>query len=59
MEMEKYKEKIYASEVVEELIDLSSKVFQKSGDDARKVIELFITQAYLMGKRNAVKSFDA
>jgi len=58
MDLEKYKEKIYSSEVIEELIDLSSKVFEKSSDDAKKVIEMFVTQAYLMGKRNAVKSFD-
>jgi len=56
--MEKYKEKIYSSEVIEELIDLSKKVFDKSSDDAKTIIEMFVTQAYLMGKRNAVKSFD-
>jgi len=58
MDLEKYKEKIYSSEVIEELIDLSNKVFDKSSDDAKKVIEMFVTQAYLMGKRNAVKTFD-
>jgi len=59
MDLEKYKEKIYSSEIVEELIDLSKKVFDKSSDDAKTIVEMFITQAYLMGKRNAVKSFDA
>ena len=59
MDLEKYKEKIYSSEVVEELIDLSKKVFGKSSDDAKKIVEMFITQSYLMGKRNAVKTFDA
>jgi hypothetical protein len=58
MDLEKYKEKIYSSEVIEELIDLSNKVFDKSSDDAKKIIEMFVTQAYLMGKRNAVKTFD-
>jgi len=59
MELEKYKEKIDSSEVIEELIDLSNKIFAKSGDDARNVVDMFITQAYLMGKRNAVKTVDA
>jgi len=59
MDLEKYKEKIYSSEIVEELIDLSKKVFDKSSDDAKKIIEMFITQSYLMGKRNTVKTFDA
>ena len=58
MDLEKYKEKIYSCEVIEELIDLSNKVFDKSSDDAKQIIEMFVTQAYLMGKRNAVKSFD-
>jgi hypothetical protein len=58
MDLEKYKEKIYSSEVIEELIDLSSKVFDKSSDDAKQIIEMFVSQAYLMGKRNAVKTFD-
>jgi hypothetical protein len=58
MDLEKYKEKIYSSEVIEELIDLSNKVFDKSSDETKKIIEMFVTQAYLMGKRNAVKSFD-
>jgi len=59
MDLEKYKEKIDSSEVVEELIDLSTKIFEKSSDDAKKIIEMFITQSYLMGKRNMVKTFDA
>jgi hypothetical protein len=59
MNLEKYKEKIHSSEVIEELIDLSKKVFDKSGDDAKTIVEMFITQAYLMGKRNSVKTFDA
>jgi len=58
MDFEKYEIKINSSEVIEELIDLSRKVFDKSSDDAKKIIEMFITQAYLMGKRNKVKTFD-
>ena len=58
MDLEKYREKINSSEVVEELIDLSKKVFDKSSDDAKNIIEMFITQSYLMGKRNMVKTFD-
>ena len=58
MDLEKYRERINSSEVVEELIDLSSKVFDKSSDDAKKIIQMFITQSYLMGKRNMVKTFD-
>jgi len=58
MDLEKYREKINSSEVIEELIDLSNKVFDKSSDDAKKIIEMFIAQSYLMGKRNMVKSFD-
>jgi len=58
MDLENYKEKIHSSEVIEELIDLSNKVFGKSSDDAKKIIEMFVSQAYLMGKRNAVKTFD-
>lgn len=59
MELEKYKEKIDSSEVIEELIDLSNKIFAKSSDDAKNVVEMFITQAYLMGKRNTVKTVEA
>jgi hypothetical protein len=58
MDLEKYREKINSSEIVEELIDLSNKVFDKSSDDAKKIIEMFISQSYLMGKRNMVKTFD-
>jgi hypothetical protein len=58
MDLEKYREKINSSEVIEELIDLSKKVFDKSSDDAKDIIEMFISQSYLMGKRNMVKTFD-
>jgi hypothetical protein len=59
MNVEKLKEKIDSANVVEELIDLSKKVFDKSSDEVKDVIETFITQSYIMGKRNATKSFDA
>ena len=59
MDLDKYKEKIDSSEVIEELIDLSNKIFEKSSDDAKQIVEMLITQSYLMGKRNAVKTFDA
>jgi len=59
MDLTKYKEKIDASEVIEELIDLSRKIFDKSSDDAKKIVEMLITQSYLMGKRNTVKTVEA
>jgi len=55
MDFDKLKETIDSTEIVEELVVLSGKVFNKSSDDAKKVIELFITKAYLMGKKNMVK----
>jgi len=58
MNLEKLKEKIDSSDVVEELIILSKKVFDKSSDDVKNIIELFITRSYLMGKKNMVKTFD-
>jgi len=58
MDLGKLKEKMDSADVVEELIILSSKVFSKSSDDVKKVIETFITKSYLMGKRNMVKTFD-
>jgi hypothetical protein len=58
MNFEKLNEKIDSTEVVEELIILSGKVFEKCSDDVKKVIEIFITKSYLMGKKNMVKTFD-
>jgi hypothetical protein len=58
MNLEKLKEKLDSAEVVEELIILSGKVFNKSSDDVKNVIEMFITKSYLMGKKNMVKTFD-
>ena len=56
MNLEKLKDSVYSTEIVEELIALSGKVFGKSSDDVRNVIEMFITRAYLMGKKNMVKA---
>jgi DnaJ-class molecular chaperone len=58
MDIGKLKENIDTIDVVEELIALSHKVFAKSNDDVKNVIELFITKSYLMGKKNMVKTFD-
>jgi hypothetical protein len=58
MNWERLNEKIDSAEVVEELIILSKKVFEKSSDDVKKVVEMFITKSYLMGKKNMVKTFD-
>jgi len=58
MNLEKLNEKIKSAEVVEELILLSNKVFEKSSEDIQKIIENLITTSYLMGKHNMVKTFD-
>ena len=58
MNLEKLSEKVDASKVVEELIILSNKVFDKNDDEVKKVIEMFITRSYLMGKQNTAKIFD-
>jgi len=58
MNLEKLKEKLDTAGVVEELIVLSEKVFGKCDDDVKKVVEMFITKSYLMGKQNQVKTFD-
>ena len=58
MDLEKLKEKIDSTKVVEELIILARKVFDKNSDDVKQVIETFITKSYLMGKKNMVKTID-
>jgi hypothetical protein len=58
MNLEKLKETLGSTEKVEELIMVSRKVFGKSSDDVKNVIEMFITRSYLMGKKNMVKTFD-
>jgi len=58
MDLEKFKEKVDSIKVVEELIAFSQKVFGKSGDDVKNVVEMFITTSYLMGKKNQSKIFD-
>jgi hypothetical protein len=52
MNLEKLKSNLDSAEVVEELIILSNKVFGKCSDDVKKVIEMFITRSYFMGKKN-------
>ena len=58
MNFEKLKENVDAAQVVEELIAISKKVFGKCDDDVKKVVEIFITESYLMGKKNQVKTFE-
>ena len=58
MNLEKFKQTLDSSEVVEELIVLSKKVFGKCNDDVKNVVEMFITKSYLMGKQNQVKTFE-
>ncbi|MCL2265581.1 MAG: hypothetical protein FWC22_06010 [Treponema sp.] len=58
MNLDKLKEKINATEVVEELLLLAKKVFGKSNEEVNNIIESFITKSYLMGKQNMVKTFD-
>jgi len=58
MDLGKIQEKVDSTDVVEELIMLSKKVFGKSSEDVQNIIEMFITKAYLMGKKNMVKTFE-
>jgi hypothetical protein len=58
MDLGKIKQTVDSTEVVEELIILSKKVFGKSSDDVKNVIEMFITKSYLMGKKNMIKIID-
>ena len=58
MNIEKLKEKLDSTGIVEELLILSNKVFDKSSDEAKKVIEMFISKSYLLGKRNMMKIVD-
>jgi len=55
MDLDKFKERIDSAEIVEELITLSDKIFNKNTDEVKKVIEMFITRSYLMGKKNMIK----
>jgi len=58
MDLGKLQEKIDSTEIVEELIAFSDKLFNKNSDDVKKVIEMLITKSYLMGKKNMVKIVD-
>ena len=57
MNIQKLKEIIDSTEVVEELMMLGEKVFKKN-DDAVCAVAYFIERAYIMGKRNKVKTTD-
>ena len=56
MNLEKLKESVDSTQVVEELIALSGKIFNKCNDDVKNLIEAMITKSYLMGKKNMVKN---
>ena len=56
MNLEKLLEKINSVDIVEELIGLSEKVFEKSSDDVKKVVQTFITKSYFMGKKNMART---
>ena len=58
MNLDKLKEKMDSAEKVEELMMLSDRVFGKNTDEIKKVIDMFITKSYLMGKQNTVKIID-
>ena len=58
MDLEKLKDRVDSTKVVEELVILSRTVFGKSSDDVKKVIEMFISKSYLMGKKNLSKVID-
>jgi hypothetical protein len=58
MNLDKLRDKLDSVKVVEELVDLSKKVFGKCDDDVKTVVEMFITKSYLLGKKNQVKTFD-
>ena len=58
MNLEKLKEHINSTRVVEELIELSGKVFSKNSDEVKSVVQMFIEKSYLMGKKNMMKTFD-
>ena len=56
MNFDKLKETIDSIGIIEELVVLSGKIFDKSSDDAKKVIEMLIAKSYLMGKKNMIKA---
>jgi len=58
MNIDKLKENLDSADVIEELLMLSSKVFGKNSDEVKKVVEMFISRSYLLGKRNMMKVID-
>ena len=57
MDMDKLKETIDSTRVVEELMMLGEKVFRKN-EDAVCAVTYFIERAYKMGKHNKVIEVD-
>ena len=55
MNIDKLKEMINSTDVVEDLMMLGEKVFKKN-DDAVCAVTYFIERAYMMGKKNKVKT---
>jgi len=58
MNIDKLNENLESVKVIEELIFLSQKVFGKNSDEVKKVVEMFISKSYLLGKRNMMKVVD-
>ena len=58
MNIDKLKKSLDSADVIEELLMLSNKVFGKNSDEVKKVVEMFISKSYLLGKRNMMKVVD-
>jgi len=58
MNIDKFKENLDSTKVIEELLILSNKVFGKNSDEVKRVVEMFISKSYLLGKRNMMKVVD-
>jgi len=55
MNIDKLNENLDSMDVIEELLILSNKVFGKNSEEVQKVVEMFISKSYLLGKRNMMK----
>jgi len=55
MDLSKYEKLIDDAKVIEELDLLVDKVFKTKNEDIVKVIRIFLTRAYMMGKKNLTK----
>ena len=58
MNIDKLKESLESTKVIEELLILSNKVFGKNSDEVIEVVEMFISKSYLLGKRNMMKVIE-